>query len=109
MQIFERAQAIALRAELVLHRIDPALAFQRSAAETRELGLEFAAFVLGEALALGQLGDAVLQRLLASQAVGQLPGQLVALGRQAVVAHAGFDQTLGRCRPSGLRLRPSAP
>src|SRR6185369_8003385 len=94
MQVFQRAQAIALRAELVLHRVDAALALQRAAAQTRELGFQLGAFVLGEALALGELSDAVFERLLAREAVRKFTGQLVALGRQAVVAHARLDQAL---------------
>src|SRR6188768_1452169 len=81
MEIFERAQTIAFRAELVLYRVDPALALQRAATKAGQLGLELSAFVLREALALRQLGHAVFERLLASQAVRKLTGELVAFGR----------------------------
>ncbi len=95
VQLFERAQAIATQAELVLGAVHRALAVELACAQRFHLLLERDALGCRQALALGQLRHALFERALLGIERGQLTGDRVALGRQLVAPGVGFGDALG--------------
>ncbi len=95
VQIFQRAQAVAFERELVFRNIDGTFAVQLVAAQLVHLLLQRFALLGREALALGQLGHAALQGVLARLEIAELAQQRLALVAEAIAPRAGLADALG--------------
>ncbi len=94
MQILERAETVTLERELVLRRVDGALALELPRAEPFVLAFEAFTLARGELLALGELGDGALERDLACGGVGVFAFEPLALAGELVAARAALVAAL---------------